>query len=188
MSYPKNKAIENLRNTTEFLQFTMLGLCLATSETAAPIHSVEQVRAHLGSCIVDLTEFTKEFIKDRTHQKRLDSTLVKLLSSGVSMAFNVAKKYYESKDKIQWNAEKRWASPYPYAAQIRNMFSHGMFWEFHSKWVRYYENNGGHFPITYLGLKIDKNWNGRKSLISDITPCGDLISLIEDIIKDISES
>lgn len=188
MIYPKEKAIENLRNTTEFLQFTLFGLCLATSDEAVPINSVEKVHLTLGSCIIDLTNFGQEFIKDRKHQGRIDSTLVKLLSSGVSMAYNVAEKYYKNIDTEKWRKKKRWVAPYPYASQIRNMFSHGFFWKFHSNWIDDYENNVGSFPIAYRNLTIEKDWHERKSRIEDISPCGDLVQLVEDIIADISSS
>ncbi len=185
MSYPKEKAIENLRNTTEYLQTILLGLCLASAEEAVPIDSVQKIHATLGSCIVDLTDFTKEFIKDRKNQRRLDSILVKLISSGVAMAFNVAEKYYKSKK--EWS-QKRWQAPYPYAAQIRHMFSHGFVWSFAPQWVENYKKEENQFPIVYKHLKVEESWNGRKARVSDLTPLGDFIVLIEEIIEDISKS
>ncbi len=195
--YSKEKAIENLRNTTEYLQFVLFSLCLASSEESVPITSVEKIHLKLGSCIVDLSDFGREFIKDRKHQKRFDSTVIKLLSSGVSMAYNVAEKYYETLDKKHWKKIKEWQTPYPYAYQIRNMFSHAFFWDFREGWKKEYKkseeyknknNKNGDFSISYGKLKIEEAWNGRKAIIEDVSPCGDLIQLVEDIITDISKS
>jgi hypothetical protein len=175
MDYPKGKAIENLRNTTEYMQHVLFGLCLAHDVEAIKINSIEKIHLTLGSCIVDLTEFGREFIKDRTNQKRLDSTLLKLLVSGVSLACNIAQKYYE-----------RWQPPYPFAYQIRNMYSHGLFWKFNPGWISEYKENEGEFPIIYKNLKIEESFNGRKARIGDVNPCGDLVQLVEDIIFEIS--
>jgi len=38
MDYPKDKAIENLRNTTEYMQHVLFGLCLAHNEEAVKIN------------------------------------------------------------------------------------------------------------------------------------------------------
>lgn len=187
MRYPKKKAIENLRNTTEYLQFSLLGLCLASSE-AVPLHGIEQVLACFGSRAVDLTDFKNEFAKDRGNQKRLNSTIIKLFSSGVSMAFNVAEEYYLCLDEEYWRKTKKWEAPYPYASQIRNLFSHGFFWHFHEKWIKDYEKKGLSFPIIYNTLQVEKSWHGRKAAFGDISSCDDLVQLVEDIISDISDS
>ena len=137
----------------------------------------------MDSCIIDLTEFGQAFIKDRTHKKRLDSTLLKLLVSGVSLACNIAQKYYESKNS--WDL-KSWQPPYPFAYQIRNMYSHGLFWKFNQGWISEYKKHMGEFPIIYQNLKIEESFNGRKARIGDVNPSGDLIQLVEDIISEIS--
>ncbi len=186
--YPKNKAIGNLENTAEFLQFSLLAIALISDENAVPIDSVQKITMWFGSDGIDLTAFAEEFIKDRKNQRRLISTQVKLIGCAVSMACNTAEKFYTHQNPPIWNT-KKWQPPYPYAYQIRNMCSHGFFWVMRESWVKKYEENGGCFPIQYRGLRIEKPWNNqespRKATLGDISPVGDMFHLINDIIQDI---